>query len=88
VHREREAQHGHGAQLGGGPARNASTGRAPADRDRQAVELATTQLLDHRRPRGVEVPRRRGGFAPGDHVWLLDQGDGDARAVGSLGGRL
>ncbi len=35
------------------------------------------ELIDHRGPGGLELPRRSGSTAPGDSVRLLDERDAD-----------
>ena len=73
MEREREAQHGGRADLGGGPARDARTRRPPAGHDRQPAESVVAQLRDHGDPGRVELVRRRGAPPPGHAVRLLDE---------------
>ena len=47
----------------------------PADDERRAAQLAREQVLDHRRPRSVELVRGRGCAPARDPIGLLDQRD-------------
>ena len=41
------------------------------------MQRAGGELIDHRGPRGLELPRRSRGSAPGDAVRLLDERDAE-----------
>ena len=61
---EREAEHADRAGRRSGAAGDARAGGAAAGDERQAAELARAELLDDRRPRGVELAGRRGRRRP------------------------
>ena len=83
----KEAEQRDRTEVRGGAARHSRTGRASAHDERKALEAVAAKLLDDRRPRGIQLPRRGGRLSPGDHVGLLDEGDGDLGVTRRLGGR-
>ena len=77
-YRKREAEHTDRARGLGRPARDAGTERPAADDEREDRELVLPQVVDDRRPRGVELPRRGRRASPGDAIRLLDEHDAEA----------
>jgi hypothetical protein len=73
--RECEAEHSDGAGRRSGAAGDPSAGRAPADDEREALQLACKQTLDHRRPRRIELMRRCRSTPSRNAVRLLDEND-------------
>jgi hypothetical protein len=84
---EGEAQHSDGADRLRRPTGHARAQRATADDERQVLQLVLAQVVDHGRPRSVELSRRRGRAAPGDAVGLLDEGDIEPFRARDIGGR-
>jgi hypothetical protein len=78
VEREREADDGSCSGRGGGATRDARTGRAAADDQRQVGE----ELRDDGEPDLVEPAGWRGASPTGNAVRLLDEGDAELGFVG------
>jgi hypothetical protein len=78
VNRKREAEHGCRAGRLGGAAGDAGAGRAAAGDESQTRELVAAQMLEHCRPGGVELRRRRRRASPCDAIGLLDERHGEA----------
>jgi len=72
---EREAEHSDGARGRSGAACDPGAGGPPADDERQTLQLAFKQTLDHRRPGRIELMRRRGSAPSRNAVRLLDEND-------------
>ncbi len=64
-----------------GAAGDARARRPPADEERQTAQLACNQMVDHRRPRGIEVMRGSGRTPTRDPVGLLDERDAQTQRV-------
>ncbi len=79
-----EAEHRDRLCGGGSAAGYAGAERAPADDQRQLLELGAAQVLDHRGPGRIELARRS-GRAPARHeVGLLDERDAHGLGLGDL----
>lgn len=86
--RERQAEDRARAGLRGRSARDASSCGASAEDQRQSGELAVTKLRGDRKPRGVELRRRRLTSAAGDAIWLLHQHRRQAGVIRGLSRRV
>jgi hypothetical protein len=81
---EREAEDADRIHGIGGATRDASAHRPTAYHGGKAAQLDGAQMLEHRRPVGVEL-RRAGRRTPaGDAVRLLDQRDADPFGAGGV----
>jgi len=85
LERECQAQDADGAGLPDGPAGHASAQRPSADDEREPAQLTRAQVLDHRRPGGVELASRGRRTAAGDPVGLLHERDVDPLRERRLG---
>ena len=77
LQREREAEHRDGAGRLGGAAGHSRAHGATAGDERQPAQLVRAQVVDHRRPGGVELACRSGSASSRDAVGLLDERDAD-----------
>ena len=75
LQRECETKHPDRARRRRCAASNARAGGPPAGEERQAVQLAREQVVDHRGPRSIELMRGRGSTPSRDAVGLLDESD-------------
>ena len=72
---KRQAEHADGPARLGGATGHPRAGRPTTDDERQPVQFAVEQVVDHRRPGGVELACRSGSPSPGYAVGLLDERD-------------
>jgi hypothetical protein len=81
VEREGETHHGNRVGVGCSAAGDTRTRGPPTYNERQIVQLACDQMIDHRRPRCIELTRGCGSTPARDPVGLLDERDAYSHGV-------
>ena len=73
LQRKRKAEHSDGAHGPRSPTRDTRTGGPTTDEERQTAQLARKQMVDHRRPRCIELTHGCRCTPTGDPIGLLDE---------------